>query len=696
MHEFRHDALHSGTGKPGKKGPKVSDRKQAIAMALSEAGQSRGKGKEAATAQKAYLPIMPLAQPSPNVPTDIQQVHTGVMVALMVPGGLGQAIAVPGGEPVEDLHLTLAYLGNSDDFPQENLRLVQDALDEFYRTAKPITGEISGVGLFNTLESNNTNPFYASFDSPDLAAFRATLLNSLSMHGIDPVNNHGFTPHITLAYIPKSSPLPAVPVPQIPITFDAVTLCWGDQRFDYILDQTSLKPGEVDGYVNTFDKGLDATSKEKLLETLKANYKERAMGKPNPNPKPKEVDVTVATPTSTSFKVYTDQRGSPRWVLFSSSGFRDRDGEFVTTKALGDCVDRSYLLHQDHNFGPLRWWHMPGWDIGTCDYRAMVGSILVESGTFKSVAIGEAVARYNEKKSLGASIGFFNTGTDAEGAYNYIETFERSLLPAPKASNWLTRLFISKNKKETKMAKLSEKARELIELLGNDEQAISDVNDIIRQAKETQDAARAAGHSLKAAKPPVAANSDSGASDPTAPTPVGGGGSDDGMIDDPEDLEDGGADEDLEDGGEDPGLTAGDVPMQLHVQLEKLIDSTIKKALGPLSELLTTASSAATATKEVQDNLTSQMAQMAKAVKEANEKADKRLSDLEAQVKELVAEQPRAFNWGVGYRASQDKGTVTTEAEKKLKETQPAADPFGVTFLKELGLPVGATQPQQS
>ena len=40
MHEFKHGQLHSGS----KKGPKVTSRKQAIAIALSQAGKSRDYG----------------------------------------------------------------------------------------------------------------------------------------------------------------------------------------------------------------------------------------------------------------------------------------------------------------------------------------------------------------------------------------------------------------------------------------------------------------------------------------------------------------------------------------------------------------------------------------------------------------------------------------------------------------------------
>lgn len=42
LREFKQDKLHSGS----KKGPRVKSRKQAIAIALSEAGMSRKKSKK--------------------------------------------------------------------------------------------------------------------------------------------------------------------------------------------------------------------------------------------------------------------------------------------------------------------------------------------------------------------------------------------------------------------------------------------------------------------------------------------------------------------------------------------------------------------------------------------------------------------------------------------------------------------------
>lgn len=51
MHEFKHGDLHSG-----KDGPKVTDRKQAIAIGLSSARRAGHKvGKKVAPAQRALM-----------------------------------------------------------------------------------------------------------------------------------------------------------------------------------------------------------------------------------------------------------------------------------------------------------------------------------------------------------------------------------------------------------------------------------------------------------------------------------------------------------------------------------------------------------------------------------------------------------------------------------------------------------------
>lgn len=148
--------------------------------------------------------------------------------------------------------------------------------------------------------------------------------------------------------------------------------------------------------------------------------------------------------------IFKDASGKYRWVSFSSSAFRDRDKEIVSTKALADDVARA---DADGKYGPLRFWHEPGLDIGYTDFNAMEGRVLVESGGFHDERIGEALKDYQDE--LGLSIGFTHPADepDASGTYHNIRRFERSIVPADKASNLLTQFVVKEegiNMEDTK------------------------------------------------------------------------------------------------------------------------------------------------------------------------------------------------------------------------------------------------------
>jgi hypothetical protein len=168
-----------------------------------------------------------------------------------------------------------------------------------------------------------------------------------------------------------------------------------------------------------------------------------------------------------SLAVFKTARGL-RWVAFSSNGYGpDRDGEIVSTKALAEDVAVRGGL------GPLRWWHLgdpdpldleapwgPGVDLGWCDFAAMSGPVLVESGTFVSDAVGEAIAR--KAPTLGVSIGFFHPRDepDGSGVFHHIRRFERSLAPKGSVANPLTGFVVptqeERSMKQAQLAQLAE------------------------------------------------------------------------------------------------------------------------------------------------------------------------------------------------------------------------------------------------
>lgn len=186
-----------------------------------------------------------------------------------------------------------------------------------------------------------------------------------------------------------------------------------------------------------------------------------------------------------SLTVTKQANGAHRWVAVSSSAYRDRDGEIVSTKALEDDVARA---DADGNYGPLRWWHVKGLDIGTCDYNAMHGRLLVESGTFNDERVAKAIKEHAPE--LAVSIGFNHSQhePDADGVFHTIRRFERSFLPRNRESNLFTTL--GAVMKEINMTK--DKKDKLAELVGDEV-----VSDLITQADTTQKAADESGTAFK-------------------------------------------------------------------------------------------------------------------------------------------------------------------------------------------------------
>jgi hypothetical protein len=206
-----------------------------------------------------------------------------------------------------------------------------------------------------------------------------------------------------------------------------------------------------------------------------------------------ELVLTAAGQRATlkSFRVFKDASGHYRWVAQSSTAYQDRDKEIVSTKALADdCA----FADQTGSYGPLRWWHSPGLDLGECDFNAMHGRVLIESGTFKSEPIAMKVAA--AAPQLEISLGFLHLPTepDANGVFHHIRRFERSLVPRGKASNRFTAFTV----KEIPMLDATKVAA--LKTLGFSD---DDITNLQSQAEATEKAAADQGVAYKADDPAV-------------------------------------------------------------------------------------------------------------------------------------------------------------------------------------------------
>lgn len=139
--------------------------------------------------------------------------------------------------------------------------------------------------------------------------------------------------------------------------------------------------------------------------------------------------------SSDGFMVYKSSDGY-RWVAISSTAYLDRDKEIVSTKALKQAVARAEATGE---YGPLRFWHVPGIDIGTTDYQALSndGKFLVESGVITDEAIAQSLMKRG--KGWQVSIGFEHPRLEpVNGVFENIRIFERSITPPGRAANPMT------------------------------------------------------------------------------------------------------------------------------------------------------------------------------------------------------------------------------------------------------------------
>jgi len=150
----------------------------------------------------------------------------GVAVVLPVSIEVARAIALLGGEEPARLHLTLAYLGKA--LTAEDIEEVRGAVEAWAQTQAQLAGHLGGIGRF---DGAALDPVWATPDVPGLSSAREALVASLP---VPPASEHGFTPHVTLAYLPKGEPTPA-PIPRTAVTFEAVEVWAAGERYAYPL-----------------------------------------------------------------------------------------------------------------------------------------------------------------------------------------------------------------------------------------------------------------------------------------------------------------------------------------------------------------------------------------------------------------------------------------------------------------------------
>lgn len=189
-------------------------------------------------------------------------VSQSAMVALYPSREVAEMLALEGGEDVDELHITLAYLG-SDAVAKLDREKVVAALAPLAAASKPLDGEVSGLGRFTPGYPAGQEPWplYASIDLPALPEFRQRLVATLEAVGVEVAKDHGFTPHLTLAYVEAEDEEAAAAVlaggvPPIPLHFGEIVLVWGEDRISFRLAQPREDPAEqvARAFLETYER----------------------------------------------------------------------------------------------------------------------------------------------------------------------------------------------------------------------------------------------------------------------------------------------------------------------------------------------------------------------------------------------------------------------------------------------------------
>lgn len=139
------------------------------------------------------------------------------MVALYPPEAFAARFAIPGGLEPDKLHVTMAYLGLAGDVDKEAVLRALRSLPQ----REPFTASISGHARFTGGEED---VLVALVDSPHIEKLRIDLLAALKRQGITVPADHGFTPHMTLAYMDAQAMTPVFRLEPEGVEFGAVWL----------------------------------------------------------------------------------------------------------------------------------------------------------------------------------------------------------------------------------------------------------------------------------------------------------------------------------------------------------------------------------------------------------------------------------------------------------------------------------------
>lgn len=153
--------------------------------------------------------------------------YSGHAMVALYPGEKAVAqYAITGGLEPGKMHVTMAYLGLAEEVDKEAVDKALASLP----ARQPFTAKVSGHARFT---GGDEDVLVALVDSPDIEQLRIDLLEALDKQGVSIPRDHGFTPHLTIAYMDAQALSPIIRLEPGELKFDAVWLKHGKAKTSY-------------------------------------------------------------------------------------------------------------------------------------------------------------------------------------------------------------------------------------------------------------------------------------------------------------------------------------------------------------------------------------------------------------------------------------------------------------------------------
>ncbi|MGE3510718.1 MAG: phage protease [Vicinamibacterales bacterium] len=132
------------------------------------------------------------------------------------------ALDIEGAVPASELHVTVAYAGKvatADDL--DVMRAIENARSTI-EYSSPFAGSVTGVARFQGVDTGQ-DAIVALVDVKGLARLNDELRGVFIRAGLED-SEHGYIPHITLAYVPSGADMPITTLPALPLVLGAMTI----------------------------------------------------------------------------------------------------------------------------------------------------------------------------------------------------------------------------------------------------------------------------------------------------------------------------------------------------------------------------------------------------------------------------------------------------------------------------------------